>query len=127
MDGRSLAHEVAMSRSAFSARFSEAVGEPVMTYVTRWRMQLGESYLREGLPVSDAAERLGYESDAAFSRAFKRVTGVPPGSVARAKNARAYLRLSLVAGLLVPFRHRALLLEGDGAAVHLGADLVCLA
>jgi AraC-like DNA-binding protein len=81
----SLAHELAMSRSAFAARFTELVGEPVMHYVARWRMQVALGSLRdEGTTVAEVAGRLGYSSEAAFSRAFKRVLGVAPGSVRRA-------------------------------------------
>lgn len=80
----SLAGEVAMSRSAFAARFSEMVGEPAMRYVTRWRMQLALGALEEGgASVKQLAARLGYDSEAAFSRAFKRVMGVSPGRVRR--------------------------------------------
>jgi AraC-like DNA-binding protein len=80
----SLAHELAMSRSAFAARFTELVGEPVMQYVARWRMQVALSALRdEGATVGELAGRLGYRSEAAFARAFKRVTGFAPGSVRR--------------------------------------------
>jgi AraC-like DNA-binding protein len=81
----SLADELAMSRSAFAARFTELVGEPAMQYVTRWRMQVAVDALREeAASVSELADRLGYRSEAAFARAFKRVVGVPPGSVKRA-------------------------------------------
>jgi AraC-like DNA-binding protein len=80
----SLADELAMSRSSFATRFSELVGKPAMQYVTRWRMQVAHEALRsEGTTVAELADRLGYRSEAAFSRAFKRVTGVPPGSVKR--------------------------------------------
>jgi AraC-like DNA-binding protein len=80
----SLADELAMSRSAFAARFTELVGEPVMHYVTRWRMRVAVNALRdEGATVAELADRLGYRSEAAFARAFKRVTGVAPGSVKR--------------------------------------------
>jgi AraC-like DNA-binding protein len=80
----SLAHELAMSRSALAARFTELVGEPVMHYVTRWRMQLALDMLREeGATVGELASRLGYRSEAAFSRAFKRVVGIAPGAVRR--------------------------------------------
>ena len=73
-----------MSRSALAARFTELVGEPVMQYVTHWRMHLALSALREeGVTVAELASRLGYRSEAAFSRAFKRVVGVPPGAVRR--------------------------------------------
>ena len=86
----SLAAELAMSRSAFAARFSELVGEPAMQYVARWRMQLAVSALEEErATVGELAARLGYRSEAAFSRAFKRIIGVPPGSVRRAGALRA--------------------------------------
>jgi AraC-like DNA-binding protein len=79
-----LAHELAMSRSAFAARFSELVGEPVMQYVTRWRMHVALSALKDqGATVAELAHRLGYRSEAAFARAFKRVLGIPPGAVKR--------------------------------------------
>ena len=81
----SLANEAYMSRSAFSARFTHLVGESAMRYLTRWRMQLARTHLRETSdPISVLAGRLGYQSEAAFCRAFKRVFGVPPGSVRRA-------------------------------------------
>jgi AraC-like DNA-binding protein len=80
----SLAAELAMSRSAFAARFTELVDEPAMRYVTRWRMQVARTWLtEEGATVGDVAGRLGYQSEAAFSRAFKRTVGVSPGAVAR--------------------------------------------
>ena len=80
----SLADELAMSRSAFAARFTELVGEPAMQYVTRWRMHVAAVALRdEGATVGELARRLGYRSEAAFARAFKRVVGVPPGAVRR--------------------------------------------
>jgi AraC-like DNA-binding protein len=80
-----LADEVAMSRSGFASRFTELVGEPPMQYVTRWRMQVAHSALRdERATVGELASRLGYRSESAFARAFKRVIGVPPGAVRRA-------------------------------------------
>jgi AraC-like DNA-binding protein len=80
----SLADELAMSRSAFAARFTELVDEPAMQYVTRWRMQVAVSALRnDGATVGELASRLGYRSEAAFARAFKRVIGLPPGAVKR--------------------------------------------
>ena len=85
-----LAREIPMSRSAFAARFSELVDEPAMQYVTRWRMQLAVNALQEeGATVSELAHRLGYRSEAAFARAFKRVVGRPPGSVRRQVEAGA--------------------------------------
>jgi AraC-like DNA-binding protein len=86
----SLAAEVAMSRSAFAARFTELVGEPVMHYVTRWRMHVALTWLaEEDAPIVDLAARLGYQSEAAFSRAFKRITGVSPGAARRTGDATA--------------------------------------
>jgi AraC-like DNA-binding protein len=80
-----LAHEVAMSRSAFAARFSDLVGETPMSYVARWRMQVAATSLREERStLGELALRLGYGSEAAFSRAFKRIIGVSPGAVRRA-------------------------------------------
>jgi AraC-like DNA-binding protein len=80
-----LAGEVSMSRSAFASRFTEMVGEPAMQYVTRWRMNVAVDALKEeGANVAELADRLGYRSEAAFARAFKRVVGVPPGAVKRA-------------------------------------------
>ena len=87
----SLAEEVAMSRSAFATRFAELVGMPVMQYVTQWRMQVALSLLKsDGARVSDLAARLGYQSEAAFSRAFKRFTGFSPSSVKRIPSLRSF-------------------------------------
>lgn len=76
-----LAKEVGMSRSGFSARFTALVGESAKRYLTQWRMQIARAQLME---TSDSlavlSERLGYQSEAAFCRAFKRIFGVPPGS-----------------------------------------------
>lgn len=84
----SLAGELAMSRSAFAARFTELAGEPAMRYVTRWRMHVARDWLEQGdVTVSELAGRLGYESEAAFSRAFKRIVGVSPGAVRRGDGA----------------------------------------
>lgn len=85
----SLADELAMSRSAFAARFTELVDEPTMQYVTRWRMHIALNSLKEeGSTVGELASRLGYRSEAAFARAFKRVIGVSPGAVKRAPEAQ---------------------------------------
>jgi AraC-like DNA-binding protein len=91
----SLAREVAMSRSAFAARFSELVGEPAMQYVTRLRMHVAVNALRdEGATVAELASRLGYRSQAAFARAFKRVAGTAPGEVKRSSREPIASRLS---------------------------------
>jgi AraC-like DNA-binding protein len=79
-----LASAVGMSRSAFAARFTRLVGEPAMRYVTRWKMHAAQTWLTEGdASPGELASRLGYESEAAFSRAFKRFIGVSPGTVRR--------------------------------------------
>jgi AraC-like DNA-binding protein len=76
----SLALEVGMSRSVFAERFTSLVGEPPMTYLTLWRMHLAAQRLREGRgSVAQIAFAVGYESEAAFSRAFKRQFGASPG------------------------------------------------
>jgi len=82
----SLAQAVSMSRSPFAAKFSALVGEPPLTYLTRWRMHLASSLLTsERLNVGEVAERIGYQSDAAFSKAFKRHFGYSPLTMKRAQ------------------------------------------
>lgn len=79
-----LAVECGMSRSAFAARFAQLVGEPPMHYLTHWRMQLADMHLRQsGQSISQIADGLGYRSEAAFCRAFKRVHGHSPGQARR--------------------------------------------
>lgn len=74
-----LAHHVGMSRSVFAHRFREKLGETPMEYITRWRMLLAAERLETSTdPVSTIAPELGYESESAFSTAFKRVMGYPP-------------------------------------------------
>jgi transcriptional regulator GlxA family with amidase domain len=76
-----LAHKVALSRSALAERFSTLVGEPPMQYLMRWRLALAAQALRTGGDaIVRVAERSGYESEAAFSRAFKREFGTPPAA-----------------------------------------------
>lgn len=80
----SLADAVGMSRSAFSARFTQLVGEPAMHYAMRWKMQAALTRLREtDSSLAELASSLGYDSEAAFSRAFKRIMGVAPGAARR--------------------------------------------
>jgi AraC-like DNA-binding protein len=91
----SLARQVAMSRSAFANRFAELVGEPPIRYLLGWRMRLALSALQdEDVTVSRLAQRLGYDSEAAFSRAFKRTMGVSPGAARRSAAAASAPRFS---------------------------------
>jgi len=74
-----LAKEVGLSRSSFAERFAALVGIPPMQYLLRWRLQMAASRLSEGVAsIATVAAEVGYESEAAFSRAFKRSVGVPP-------------------------------------------------
>lgn len=81
----SLAEVAGMSRTSFAERFNAVVGETPLHYLTGWRMQLADAALREGRKnVAQIAGEVGYETEAAFRRAFKRLRGVGPGSVRRA-------------------------------------------
>jgi AraC family transcriptional regulator, alkane utilization regulator len=75
-----LARVACLSRSAFSARFTLLMGEAPLQYVTRWRVHLAAGLLRDtALPLAEIATRVGYGSEAAFNKVFKRVTGTTPG------------------------------------------------
>ncbi len=80
-----LAAAVGLSRSAFAARFTDLVGRPVKAYLTEWRMELARDLLAEGLGIAEIANQLGYGSEAAFSRAYKRVVGEAPSTTRRAE------------------------------------------
>jgi AraC-like DNA-binding protein len=76
----SLAESAGMSRSAFAARFKELLGQAPLEYLTEWRMQKAVELLRHAdKKLFEIARSVGYESDAAFSKAFKRVIGSTPG------------------------------------------------
>jgi AraC-like DNA-binding protein len=76
----SLAEAAGMSRSAFAARFKELLGQTPLEYVTEWRMQKAMQLLQQrDKKLIDVARSVDYESDAAFSKAFKRVVGANPG------------------------------------------------
>ena len=80
-----LARVANMSRSAFAERFTTLVGEPPMRYLARWRLDQARAHLaRTNDPIAAISTRVGYTSEAAFSRAFKRYHGVTPGAVRRA-------------------------------------------
>lgn len=73
-----------LSRSAFAQRFTALVGEPPLTYLTWWRMTLAGRLLRESdAPLSTVAQRIGYSSEFAFAKAFKREYGIAPGRYRR--------------------------------------------
>jgi AraC-like DNA-binding protein len=75
-----LARDIGASRSVLADRFAHFVGLPPIQYLTRWRMQIAARLLAEGAgKVSAVALEVGYDSEAAFSRAFKKIAGVPPG------------------------------------------------
>jgi len=78
-----LATAVALSRAAFSARFAALVGEPPLTYLTRWRMLRATQLLKNEVSVETIAVQLGYASEAAFRKAFKREMGMPPAHYRR--------------------------------------------
>jgi AraC-like DNA-binding protein len=74
-----LAREVGVSRSGLAQAFTELTGEAPMRYLTGWRIQLAKHLiLQSALSIAEVADRVGYESEAAFSRAFKRHVGAPP-------------------------------------------------
>jgi AraC-like DNA-binding protein len=80
----SLASEAGMSRSAFALRFKELMQESPLEYLTRWRMYRGSDLLRESdRKLADVAQAVGYDSDGAFHKAFKRVLGIAPGEYRR--------------------------------------------
>ena len=85
-----LAKRVGVSRSAFHERFALLVGMPPVQYLTQWRIQRGACLLREGdANVAAIAQEVGYDSEAAFARAFKRVVGQAPGAWRRAQRRAA--------------------------------------
>ncbi|MET0606342.1 MAG: AraC family transcriptional regulator [Beijerinckiaceae bacterium] len=76
-----LAREAGMSRSSLAERFVHFVGQPPMQYLTQWRMQMASDMLGRGSDsVGRIAAAVGYDSEAAFNRAFKKIVGTPPGA-----------------------------------------------
>lgn len=84
-----LGHQVGLSRSALHDRFVALIGQPPMQYLTNWRMQRAAWLLRDGAAtVATIAQEVGYDSEAAFARAFKRAVGSPPAAWRRTQRAR---------------------------------------
>lgn len=76
-----LAREAGSSRTSLSDRFTQIVGQPPMQYLTQWRMQVAATRLAQSAAkVAAIAAEVGYDSEAAFSRAFKKATGLAPGA-----------------------------------------------
>jgi AraC-like DNA-binding protein len=76
-----LARESVSSRSSLAKRFTDLTGQPPMQYLTQWRMQVAANRLAQSsAKVATIGSEVGYESEAAFSRAFKKATGLAPGA-----------------------------------------------
>jgi len=87
-----LGRSVGLSRSALAERFRHLLGEPLMRYLTRWRLQWAAQLLRDtDRGLADIASQVGYESELAFNRAFKRFAGEPPASWRRDAKGRDHL------------------------------------
>jgi AraC-like DNA-binding protein len=85
-----LGRRVGLSRSALHERFAEMIGQPPMQYLTNWRMQVAAALLRDtNATVASVAQEVGYDSEAAFARAFKRLVGTPPAAWRRQKSHRS--------------------------------------
>jgi AraC-like DNA-binding protein len=76
---RELARDVGLSRSIFAERFTAYVGTPPMEYLARWRVQLASRLLDQGASIVESAEQVGYGSESALTRVFKRHVGITPG------------------------------------------------
>ena len=83
---KTLAKQVGVSRSLLAERFTDLVGIPPMQYLAKWRMQIASELLLGGATVATVAAETGYASEAAFSRAFKKMVGVPPSTWRRRHN-----------------------------------------
>ncbi|MCK8779559.1 AraC family transcriptional regulator [Rhizobium sp. NTR19] len=90
-----LAAVAGQSRSVFAERFSAILGEGAARYLTRLRMQLARDLLRKNMSIAEVASHMGYESEASFARAFKRITSVSPGVVRRTKSGRMDMQIGL--------------------------------
>jgi AraC-like DNA-binding protein len=88
LDG--LAKEVGLSRSSFVERFTDLMGSSPMQYLAAWRLQIAARLLeKQNVSIAQAAAEVGYESEAAFNRAFKKQVGMPPGAWRRSRQVGA--------------------------------------
>ncbi|MGE0724422.1 MAG: helix-turn-helix domain-containing protein, partial [Alphaproteobacteria bacterium] len=100
-----LAREAAMSRAALAKRFVELIGQSPIHYLAGWRMHLARHLLREStLAVAEVAGRVGYESEAAFNRAFRRLVGTPPAAWRHQRAAAAPAAVADAAPATAPAR-----------------------
>jgi AraC-like DNA-binding protein len=82
-----LGREVGLSRSALADRFTRLIGAPPMNYLINWRMQVAAQKLRDtSASIAQVAELVGYDSEAAFSRAFKKAIGTAPATWRRSNS-----------------------------------------
>ena len=94
-----LSKTAGISRSILAERFHDYLGEPPMAYLTRWRLQLGAKMLNTtSHSVAQIAQEVGYESESAFNRAFKRNFTVPPAQFRREQKQTSRPALRAVAG-----------------------------
>jgi len=94
-----VAREVGLSRTVLAERFLHYLGQPPIQYLTRWRLSLAASRLREGsASIGRVAEQVGYDSEASFTRAFKRAFGLPPATWRRKKAMAAAPRWRVARG-----------------------------
>lgn len=76
-----LSREVGVSRSVLAEKFARLIGEPPMAYLARWRINVAAHHLQSSqMTLARIAEQVGYESEAAFNRSFRRMMGLPPGA-----------------------------------------------
>jgi DNA-binding transcriptional LysR family regulator len=116
LDVEMLAREAGVSRSVLGERFAELLGEPPMRYCASWRMRMAANMLRDGKSSGSVAYAVGFNSEAAFSRAFKREFGVPPATWKREMD----LREQVSAGAVPATDHHPgqLVVSGTPTTVH---------